>query len=425
MLTDTQLKPSIYTQHTHCRVCGNSDLQQYLDLGMMPLSNNLKNTRDEALNVERLPLKVMLCSRCGLSQLSVVVDPSVMFSHYVYRSSINKGYVDHCREMAVYLKRKYNLNQSHFMIDIAGNDCALLKEFKTEIGLEVLNIDPAKNLAKICVDDTIPAMCRFWGYDAAQETINEYRKADLITATNVFAHVNDVKEFIGACKNLLAPHGVIVMEFPYLIDFLDKGEFDTIYFEHLSYFSIYPLDILCEAAGLEIMHVSKHEIHGGSVRVEIMNREVERDWQGKPGLRCRDHTVSQCIRTEKEKYFGEGRYMLFADGVRRAISNFKLFMKFSNNVAAFAASAKGNTLLNCAGITTQLRYIVDQTPEKLDKFSPGTGIRIVGMDTLKSKPPEYLVILSWNFAAEIMMKCRANGYRGKFVIPIPEITIVE
>jgi hypothetical protein len=422
MPANTQLK---HSAHTACRVCGNKDLREYLDLGQMPLSNNLSSNIKDALEVARLPLKVMLCTRCGLSQLSIVVDPKEMFSHYVYRSSINKGYVKHCREMAQYLKKKYGLTQASFMIDIAGNDCALLKEFKAEIGLDVLNIDPAKNLAKICVDDTIPALCKFWGYEAADEAIHSYRKADLITATNVFAHVDDVNSFLGACQRLLSRDGVIVLEFPYLINFLDKNEFDTIYFEHLSYFSIHPLDILCEQNHLEIMHVEKIPIHGGSVRVEIMHREIDHDWQGKQSNRCRDFTVSQCIRDEKEKYFHEGKYEFFAEQVRKAINNFRLFMRLSRNVAAFAASAKGNTLLNCAGITNELKYIVDETPEKIGMYSPGTGVRIVSMKTLKLIPPDYLLILSWNFADEIMKKCRAEGYKGKFVIPIPEIQIIE
>lgn len=422
MPANTQLN---YTEHTRCRVCGSTNLYQYLDLGMMPLSNNLAASRDAAIEVDRYPLKVLFCTKCGLSQLSVVVDPKIMFEHYVYRSSINKGYVDHCKQMARYLKMKYGLNQSSFMIDIAGNDCALLKEFKQVIGLDVLNIDPAKNLAQICVDDTIPAICKFWGYEAADIAEHSYRKADLITATNVFAHVDDVLQFLGACKKLLAPNGVIVLEFPYLINFIDNNEFDTIYFEHLSYFSIHPLDILCEANRLEIMHVEKIPIHGGSVRVEIQHMDIDNDWQGKHTERCRDFTVSQAIRDEKEQYFHEGRYNRFAQNVKMAISNFRLFMTMAKNVAGFAASAKGNTLLNCAGITKELKYIVDETPEKRNKYSPGTGIKIVGLDVLKDYPPEYLVILSWNFKDEIIKKCRAHGYKGKFVIPIPEIQIIE
>jgi SAM-dependent methyltransferase len=211
----------------------------------MPLSNSLASTREEALLSKQFPLKVLFCEDCFLSQLSIVIDPEVMFSNYVYRSSINKGYVEHCRKMAKDLKVKYKLNQASFMLDIAGNDCALLKEFQKEIGLSVLNVDPAKNLIKICLDDDIPAISKFWGIDTAKQIIGKEGRADLITATNVFAHCDDVKGFIEAAKYALKPNGVLVLEFPYLVDFIEKVEFDTIYFEHLSYFSITPLYKLC------------------------------------------------------------------------------------------------------------------------------------------------------------------------------------
>jgi SAM-dependent methyltransferase len=402
-----------YKPHTNCRVCGSDKLTEYLDLGMMPLSNGLKDVKEAALFCERLPLKVLFCEECGLSQLSVVVDPEVMFGHYLYRSSINRPYVQHCREMAKYLKAKYKLNQSSFMIDIAGNDCALLKEFREEIGLTVLNIDPAKNLAQICVDKSIPTMSRFWGTDAAEAL---EQKVDLITATNVFAHVDNVNEFIESCKKVLSPDGILVIEFPYLIDFIENREFDTIYFEHLSYFSIHPLDILCDKNDLEIFHVEKIAIHGGSVRVEIGHKET---------LKKRDHTVSQTIREEREKYFHTGYYNIFAKDVQKSIAAFRNGVKGLSNVAGFAASAKGNTLLNCAGIKNELKYIVDETPEKKNKFSPGTGIKIVSMNRLKIDPPDHLVILSWNFSEEIINKCVEFGYKGKFIIPIPAFKILQ
>jgi SAM-dependent methyltransferase len=379
----------------------------------MPLSNGLKDVREVALYCERLPLKVLLCEECGLSQLSVVVDPEVMFGHYLYRSSINRPYVQHCREMAKYLKGKYKLNQASFMIDIAGNDCALLKEFREEIGLTVLNIDPAKNLAQICVDKSIPTMSRFWGKEAAEAL---EQKVDLITATNVFAHVDNVNEFIESCKKVLSLNGVLAIEFPYLIDFIENREFDTIYFEHLSYFSIHPLDILCDKNYLEILHVEKIPIHGGSVRVEIGHKET--------GLK-RDNTVSQAIRDERKKYSHLGYYNLFAKDVQRSIESFQKGVRSLSNVAGFAASAKGNTLLNCADIKSELKYIVDETPEKKNKFSPGTGIKIVSMNRLKIDPPDYLVILSWNFSDEIIKKCVDFGYKGKFIIPIPEFKILQ
>lgn len=410
---------------TRCRVCESEDLTVYIDLGELPLSNNLCQTKEE--NPNRYPLQVMLCGECNLSQLSVVIDPEVLFGHYVYRSSINQGYINHCRKMAKELKQEYNLTESSFMIDIAGNDGALLNEFKQEIGLKVLNIDPAANLHHHCLDKGIPMWCTFWGEKVANmiltrysggskssETIQELDpRADLITATNVFAHVDNVREFLTAAKMVLKPDGVLILEFPYLIDFIDKNEFDTIYFEHLSYFSITPLNRLCGQLGLIVAKVEKQDIHGGTVRVHIKQTGLI------------DNSVYHFLNLEAN-YRSQQVYGIFAEASKRAINEFKEGIKDLKvqgfKVAGFAASAKGNTLLNCAGVK-DLMYIVDQTPEKIGKYSPGTGIEIVSMERLTIDPPDYLVILSWNFAQEIKDKCRAYGYTGKFIIPIPEFVI--
>jgi len=411
-----------------CRVCDSSELVEYIDLGFLPLSNNLCETKEE--EPERYPLKVNLCKNCGLSQLSVVIDPQVLFGHYVYRSSINKGYVDHCCRMAKELKKTYHLNRDSFHVDIAGNDGALLNEFKKEIGLRVLNIDPAYNLLPHNHKLGVSHWPMFWGEEAAHLILTRYAgaskseaelitdpRADLITATNVFAHVDDVLGFMTAVKMVLKPSGALILEFPYLIDFIENNEFDTIYFEHLSYFSIIPLDLLCDKVGLNIMRVEKQDIHGGTVRVHI-------------GYEQPDTTVGEFIKNEFEKYQFLEPFYDFRDASMKAISDFKAgvndLVNTGYKVAGFAASAKGNTLLNCAGITDkELMYIIDETPEKVGKYSPGTHIPILWLNELESNPPDFLVILSWNFAAEITTKCRANGYKGKFIIPIPQFKILD
>ena len=399
----------MYKNHTTCRVCGNENLKEYIDLGMLPLSNNLLDSPDAV--AERYPLKVLLCEDCGLSQLSIVIDPSTLFSHYVYRSSINEGYRNHCREMAKQLKAAYGLDADSFHIDIAGNDGALLNEFNQVVGCRVLNIDPAANMVPICEEKGIRQYAAFWGKEAAQHLINTlWPKADLITATNVFAHVDNVKEFIEAAAMVLKPTGVLILEFPYLIDFIDKGEFDTIYFEHLSYFSIGPIVKLCNGTGLKVMRVEKQDIHGGSVRVHIGYGEA-------------DDSVRQFVLKEY-RYRDITLYQDFAIRAKQVIDEFgygiKALVSGRHKVAAFAASAKGNTLLNCAGLSTELQYIVDETPEKIGKYSPGTGIEIVSIDRLQSDPPDFLIILSWNFAEAIKAKCIEAGYRGDFIVPIIE-----
>lgn len=397
-----------YKLHTRCRICYSENLVKYIDLGKLPLSNNLANSQDET--VDLYPLQVMLCENCGLSQLSVVVNPEILFSHYVYRSSINEGYVKHCRQMAADLKKRYGLTSKSLMVDIAGNDGALLNEFKQEIGLKAINVDPATNLAQLCIKLGIPVYSAFWSKQVA-ENISKAGKADLITATNVIAHVDDLYDFMEGVKTLLKPTGVFIVEFPYLLDFIEKGEFDTIYFEHLSYLSISPLAQLCETVGLKVLDVEKQAIHGGSVRVHIGHNRVTEFCRNEYKLDFSDYMEFSLQASITIKQFRRSVYSLRQDGY---------------TVAGFAASAKGNTLLNAAGIdNTTMKYIVDETPEKIGKFSPGTAIPIVPLNTLKEDPPDFLVVLSWNFADDIIKKCVDLGYTGDFIIPIPEFKIIN
>lgn len=406
-----------YKIHTNCRVCQSDDLIPYLDLGHLPLSNNLTATSETALNAERYPLRVLLCQQCGLSQLSIVVPPEEMFSHYIYRSGISQGYIDHCAKMARELKEIHNLNVNSFHIDIAGNDGTLIEQFvKNGIGSinKSLNVDPAKNLALIAIKKDVRVFTAFWGMKAATHLENTYwPKADIITATNVWAHVDNITNFIRACNFAMKPGGVLVMEFPYLIDFIENKEFDTVYQEHVSYFSIYPLTLICQQCGLEVLNVEKQNIHGGSVRVTI-------------GHGLPNETVREFVMNERSRFNKIDPYNEFAEDVHLTIMEFREFMQSHSNVAGFAASAKGNTLLNCTGITSeQMKFIIDQTPEKIGMYSPGTGIPIVPILALITNPPDFLVILSWNFAEEIINKCRVAGYTGKFVIPIPKLKIID
>ena len=401
----------MYKQHTNCRVCGNPELQPYLDLGEKPLSNNLISTADEKPDL--YPLKVLLCPSCGLSQLSVVVDPSILFGHYVYRSSISQGYKDHCRAMAKNLEKKYSLNADSFHIDIAGNDGALLNEFKSVLNYyKCLNVDPAVNLAPICEAQDIRVFTAFWGVEAAKHlALTYWPKANLITATNVFAHVDNVYAFLEASRMALAKKGVIILEFPYLKDFIDKKEFDTVYFEHLSYFSINPLWYLCKKIGLELIDVEHFDIHGGSVRCHIAHS----------GVYPIHESVDRFMVAEDKAGFDKiETYREWARDVYKTIHGFRYCINaLRGKIYGFAASAKGNTLLNCAGITPELMpYIIDETPEKIGKYSPGTGIPIEGMERLITDQPDYLVILSWNFTEEIVQKTRKAGYKGKYLLPL-------
>jgi dTDP-4-dehydrorhamnose reductase/2-polyprenyl-3-methyl-5-hydroxy-6-metoxy-1,4-benzoquinol methylase len=402
-----------------CRVCGSKTLEKYLDLGLMPLANNLEFTSKRAKEINRFPLQVNFCENCFHSQLSVVVNPQKMFSYYTYRSSINGGYVKHCRKMAKNLQAKYGLTSASFIVDIASNDGTLLKEFKEEIGLKVLGVDPASNLASIAEANGVETINDFWNNDVAVDIVSKHGKADVITATNVFAHVDNVCNFLLACKYAIAENGKIVIEFPYLVNFIENYEYDTIYFEHLSYFGISSLNHLCEQIGLQIVDVEKHSIHGGTVRVTI-----SQNLQARP-----NDAVRYYLNYEKEEGFQDlKKYSSWASAVEQSIKTFASSVfelkKQGYKIAAFAASAKGNTLLNSAGLNSDIiNYIADETPEKIGKFSPGTGIPIVNKHEIEVNPPDYLIILSWNFKNEIIEKIN-KIYKGKYIIPIPTFTII-
>lgn len=399
---------------TKCRVCKSTELKEYLDLGLMPLSNNLLNHWSD--KTERYPLKVLFCESCGLSQLSTVIDPQTLFGHYVYRSSISETYKKHCWDMAIDLKNRFDFDASSFHIDIAGNDGALLSQFKNLLNHKTLNVDPAENLEQYNEAESIRYYKTFWSIQAAQHlNANFWPKADLITATNVFAHVDNVHEFLIACDMVLKAEGVLVLEFPYLVDFINKIEFDTVYFEHLSYFSVGPLRRLCEEVGMKLLRIEHFDIHGGTIRCYIGSSSTKRQ---------QDHTVFIYETNEKTTGFTTlYKYKNWSVKVDHILKRFKDaligFKADGQKVWAFAASAKGNVLLNAANINYYLiECIIDQTPEKIGKYSPGTGIPILSMDDLVTGQPDYLIILSWNFADEIIDKCRAVGYKGKFILPL-------
>ena len=413
---------SIAKPHTNCRICDSSRLVKYLDLGLMPLANNLAHTAQEAKSQDKFPLQVTMCEDCGLSQLSVVIDPEKMFSNYAYRSSVNKPYVEHCRLMAKDLKREYNLGTESFHVDIAGNDGSLLNEFRAEIGLKVLNVDPASNLVAICEAQGIPAVADFWSLEVAQQIEKKHGRADLITATNVIAHLDGVKEFMVAAKGLLKKSGVLVIECPYLIDFIENMEYPTLYFEHISTMSVRPIAQLAKQKGLKIINVEKFPIHCGTIRITLAHDTSY--YVPKPSVS--DFTTKEIL----GGYDKKETYQSWEGKVKAQVHEFEMKLlelkKSGAKIAAFSASAKGNTLLNYAKMNTDIiSYIMDETPEKVGKFSPGTGIPIVHKQHLLKDMPDYVIVLAWNFADVLIAKLREMGYTGKFIVPIPSFKIID
>lgn len=408
------------TYKLECRGCGNTHLQTYLDLGEMPLANNLETTQESALAADRYPLQVNYCDKCSMSQLSVSIESDLLFKYYTYRSSINSGYRHHCNLMALSLQKELELSGKSFVIDIAGNDGALLREFYDVMSCKILNIDPAENLCKIAEEFGVKSVPKFWNFWTAKEVLRDYGEADLITATNVFAHVDNPEDFLRGIKVVLNKKGTLVLEFPYLIDLIERNEFDTVYFEHYSYLGIHAVNNLCQRNGLKIYDIEKFSIHGGTVRVKIVHQENTKEI---------NESVNKFLDLEiKRGYTSFEPYLKWTKVVNNSITDFSYkiteLKQSGNKIVGFAASAKGNTLLNAAKIDYKtIDYIADETPEKIGKFSPGTGIPIVHMDKIRDEKPDYIIILSWNFKDEIIAKL-SSFYDGKFIIPIPNFEII-
>jgi dTDP-4-dehydrorhamnose reductase len=419
---DYKSEKSIAKPHTKCRCCGSDKLVKYLDLGLMPLANNLEYTAKLAKEKDRFPLQVLFCEECYLSQLSVVIDPEVLFSYYTYRSGVSQGYIDHCKEMAWSLDGSYDIRGDRFHIDIAGNDGALLTEFRHILQHRVLNVDPASNLCSIAERNGIESICEFWSSDLAQSVLLTHGKADLITATNVFAHLDNIRDFMLGCKIILSLDGIIVIENPYLTEFIDNMEYCQTYFEHVSYLSLSPVMRLCDDLGLKVIDAIHVPIHSGSMRYIIAHDTSS-------------HKVNRRVLDVYDfeawnKYDDANTYLQYQSKVNAINTTFTngllALKKQGHSIVGFGSSAKGNTLLNYAGINTDIMdAILDDTPEKQGKFSPGTGIPIYARNYLKSHHVDYVAILAWNFSEEIINKLRDYGYEGKFIIPAPVYQIID
>ncbi len=407
----------VYRKLTRCRICNSEDLIKYLDLGATPLANSLLDEKDLDKKESRFPLQVLYCNNCSLSQLSIVVNPKVLFSEYVYRSSISKTFESHCRQMAETVSKMMD-GEGNLIVDIASNDGCLLQQFK-DCGFRTLGIEPAENLVKIAQAIGIETEGLFWDMDAAEKILKKYGKAKVITATNVLAHVDDLGEFLKAVNVILDENGLFIVEVPYLHDLLAKNEFDTIYHEHLSYFLAKPLQALYRKNGLAINKIEKYPIHGGSIRIYASKNSSKSD-----------KSIDEFLSLEKNSgLYSIETYKSFDNKVKKIkedlIKLLKELKSQNKKVAAYGASAKGNTLLNyCNANKGMVSFIIEDTPEKQNKFAPGSRIPIKDASYMEKENPDFLILLAWNFAKEIMQK--TEGFRkrgGKYIIPIPEVKV--
>lgn len=403
-----------------CRICHSSNLFKFLSLGKMP-PPNLFPKPDLPKREPFFPLDVCFCQNCNLVQLKHTVNPNLMFKDYIYVSSATQTMINHFENLARHLVKKFNLKSQHLVIDIGSNDGTLLARFKT-FSVRTLGVDPAQNLVKVAQKKGVKNLPVYFQSSTAQKIKNQYGTAQIITATNVVAHVHDLHDFFEGVKILLDKKGVFVAEFPYLIDLLQKKEFDTIYHEHLSYFSVKPLLRLIESHNLELFNVEKLAIHGGSIRIYVsfagqfskntanINKLLE--------LEKRENLQSLLTYTKFASFAYQKRQHL-----RQLLKNLK---KSKKRIVGYGAAAKGNIFLNFVGIGNEtLDYVVDSTDEKQGRLTPGTHIPISSESLLIKDKPDFALILAWNFAEEIISKNRQFQKRGgKFILTTPKIQII-
>lgn len=399
-----------YKKVKMCRVCGSKNLRKYLDLGRQPLANQIQDSPNYPS--KKYPLQVLFCERCALSQLSVVVDPKILYKDYPYHSSVSRTFREHCIYLAEHIKNITKAKHPLTAIDIACNDGVLLEAFIRAGYGATLGVEPSKNLAQKCERNKLTVINDFWH----ERALAEYPPVDIITALNVFAHVDDLGAFLGLVYKKLNPNGVFILEVPYLANLIKQNQFDTIYHEHLSYFLFSTIKEALHYAGLEAFRVEEHSIHGGSIRV----------FACKDG-RDADSSVSKFENAEFHGGYLEFKtYKSYAKKVNSIRDHFKSLMEElkqgGKKVMGYGASAKGATLLNYCGAThTDISAIVDDTPAKQGKFQPGTGIPIIGSEHLDITRPDYILLTAWNFSAELKEKTRHVGAR--YIIAIPQVRI--
>lgn len=413
---------SKYHKKNECRICSSNNLELILDLGEQPPSNAFIKKENLEKYEDKFPLRLYLCKECYLLQLLDIVDKEILFREYLYLTSASKPSVNHFKKYAYDVYEEFlKQNKNPLVIEIGSNDGTLLKEFK-KLGCMVLGIEPAKNIAKIANDAGITTENTFLNYDIVKKKSLE-KKAAIIVGNNVFGHIDDLKEFMKCVKMLSKEKGVFIFEVPYLLNLIQKLEFDTVYHEHLSYFSLIPLMRLMDEFNLEIFDVKKQKVHGGTIRVFVSEKNNFK----------KTINFEKMIKFEKEFGFNEIQtYQKFSENVKELKNKLQnellKFKKEGKIIFGYGAPAKGNVLLNYCNIGTEfLDYIIDTTTLKQGLYTPGMHIPVKSDKVNIEKPSHQIaLLLAWNYEEEIINKEELflkNG--GKFLIPIPTPKIIS
>ena len=404
-----------HSEIKECPITGDKNPIKYFDLGNIPLVNNLSSTKEESFNVEKFKLNINYYIQSGLSSLDFAVDSELLFSNYLFKSGVNIPYYKHCKSMFTFLEDYITIKNGTKIVDIGGNDGTLLDAFRsqTDKNLDMLNIDPSKNLSEISRCKGIPTINDFFTLELSNSIVGKF---DIITSTNVFQHLKDINSFAKGVENILSDDGIWVLEFPYWIHDMKTNQFDQIYHEHMYYHSIKPIRLMMIKHGMRIVNISKQNIHGGTLRLVIC----------KESSKLKEDFTIECF-SQFEKNYGLEYHIEWGMKIKDQIDKSKDFIKnLKNNgniIYGFGAAAKGCIYLNAMGLTdNDIEYIIDDTDIKQGKFVPGTGIEIVSRKILNKKKPDYILILAHNFTNYIIESLR-DEYDGNFIVLIPEPTI--
>ncbi len=408
-------------QITNCRVCNNQNLKNILDLGNQPLANSFLRKEDLDKPEPSYPLNLVFCNNCGLVQLDFVVSPELMFKNYLWVSGTSDTVPMHFQQLVEEAVRIVNTNKNSLVVDIGSNDGTLLKGFK-KLGVKTLGVEPATNIAELAEQSGIETVNDFFNSKTAEQIVKERGKAEIITATNVVAHINDSYDLLTGVNALLEDDGTFIIEVPYLADMIQNNEFDTAYHEHLSYFTVRPLVELFKRFDLKIFDVKRFPIHGGTIRVYVKKKSSN--------LKV-TNAVNYQLKLEKEIGLDNlETYVKFSERIWKLKHDLiVLLQKFKaegKKIVGYGAPAKGNTLLNFFKIGPDLLdYIVDKNPLKHGLYTPGMHIPVMPVEKIMEDKPDYMLILAWNFADEIMrQQQKFKEIGGKFIIPIPEPRII-
>lgn len=407
-----------------CRHCYSDVKLTFVDLGMAPPSNAYLTKETIKLNEQFFPLKVLVCEQCWLVQTEDFLNATEVFNHdYAYFSSYSDSWLLHCKQYVDVMINRFKLNINHLVIEVAANDGYLLQYFKN-YSIPCIGIEPTASTAEAARKKGISIIEDFFGTNLSKKLVSQNKQADLIIANNVLAHVPDINDFVSGFTTLLKPNGIATFEFPYLLQLIKNMQFDTIYHEHFSYFSLSVIDRIFSFNGLEVFDVEEIPTHGGSLRLFAKRKHN--------GNQIRSSRVMRYLEDEKKLgVLSENFYTRFQYKIEKIKNNLVNFLleakKEGKKVAGYGAAAKGNTLINYAAINQDLiSYIVDRNPAKQEKFTPGSHIPIVDENQFHLTKPDYVLILPWNLKHEIIQQINyIREWCGKFVIAIPDLEIIS